>query len=185
VDVLRFPTVPRPAAEEDTAAYVRQLTNCQSQLYAYIVTVLGRVQGADDILQETNLVLWHKSAEFDHDRPFLAWAFGCARMQVMAWRKRQACSRLVFDDSLFELLAEQQEERASEAEFEREALERCLEKLTPGHRELIDCCYQREESVQGIAAKLGRTANVVSVTLHRIRRILLTCVQSRLGRSAS
>ena len=62
-----------------------------------------------------------------------------------------------------------------------DALEACLGKLPTGWRELVDASYRRGEAVQDIAARQGRAAGVVSVTLFRIRKTLLDCVRSRLA----
>ena len=42
------------------AQTVQRITECQRRLYAYILTLLPGTQQADDVLQETNLVLWAK-----------------------------------------------------------------------------------------------------------------------------
>ncbi|MEJ6582113.1 MAG: sigma factor [Akkermansiaceae bacterium] len=74
--------------------FVKLLTNNQSALYAFIVSRMGSVDQANDVLQEANLKLCKKADEFDSERPFLAWAFTFARFEVMAWRKKQQRSRL-------------------------------------------------------------------------------------------
>ena len=78
-----------------TPAFVGHLTGCQSLLYGFICALLGGAEGAGDVLQETNIVLWNKAHEYDPARPFLPWAYTFARFQVMAWRKKQSRSRLV------------------------------------------------------------------------------------------
>ena len=60
--------------------------------------MLGDVDQANEVLQETNLVLWRKSDEFQSGSDFKAWSFRVAHFQVMAFRQRQIRDRLVFDD---------------------------------------------------------------------------------------
>src|SRR5581483_4583915 len=95
----RTPPGPSPA-------FLLQLTSHQSTLYAAVVAMMGGAEGAHDVLQETNAALLEKADEYDPARPFVAWAVGFARMQVMAWRKRLTRDRLVFDDELFAVLAD-------------------------------------------------------------------------------
>src|SRR5687767_1427938 len=112
-----------------TPAFVGHLTGCQSSLYVFISALLGGAEGAADVLQETNIVLWNKAGEFDPSRPFLPWAYKFARFQVMAWRKKQSRSRLVLDDDLIARVAEEFETKDGGADRQLDALEKCLNNL--------------------------------------------------------
>ncbi len=169
---------PLPA---QTPAFVQHLTGCQSALYAFITSLLGGVEGVRDVLQETNLVLWNKAAEFDTSRPFLPWAFTFARYQVMAWRKKQSRDRLVLDDDLLEQVAIEFETGDGSSENQLEALETCMGKLAPAQRQLVDRRYAQGEGVAEIARLLGREENVVSANLYRIRRALMRCMEATMG----
>jgi RNA polymerase sigma-70 factor (ECF subfamily) len=132
-------------------------------------------------LQETNLVLWDKSHEYDPSRPFLPWAYRIAHFQVLAYRKRCARSRLVFDERLLNEVAQEFLGRDEDHDRRLEALGDCMEKLSERRRELLDRRYQCGESVDQIAAGLHKPPNVVSASLYRIRKALLECIESRLA----
>jgi RNA polymerase sigma-70 factor (ECF subfamily) len=163
------------------AEFALQLTSHQSTLYAAIAALLGGVEGAHDVLQETNVVLLEKAAEYDPARPFVPWALTFARFQVMAWRKRQARDRLVLNDELFAVLADRLTIDAAPPNRRLDAIETCLQKLQPESRKLVDARYVQGETVQAMAARLGRSVNVVSVALFRIRKALLDCVRATLA----
>src|SRR3954468_15193737 len=55
--------------------FVRLLTDCQSRLYAYILSILPNSSAARDVLAEANIKLWRKWQEFEQDRDFATWAF--------------------------------------------------------------------------------------------------------------
>jgi RNA polymerase sigma-70 factor (ECF subfamily) len=167
-----------------TPVFVGHLTGCQSALYAYISALLGGAEGAGDVLQETNIVLWNKAADYDPARPFLPWAYTFARFQVMAWRKKQSRDRLVLDDDLLDRVADDFRALDVTAENQLEALEGCLSKLAPSQRELLDSRYMRGEPVNEIAARMDRDENVVSANLYRIRRTLMKCVETALRQEA-
>jgi hypothetical protein len=59
--------------------FMTQITRAQRQLHAFILSMVWNATDADDVLQQTNLVLWEKSAEFDASRPFLPWAMRFAQ----------------------------------------------------------------------------------------------------------
>ena len=53
---------------EAAEQFVERLGSCQDRLFAYILMLLSNRDAALDVLQETNLVLWRKAAEFDRSR---------------------------------------------------------------------------------------------------------------------
>jgi RNA polymerase sigma-70 factor (ECF subfamily) len=161
-----------------TPEFVQHLTASQSALYAFIVSLLGGVNDANDVLQETNMKLCRKCSEYDPAQPFLRWAYAFARFEVMACRKTKQRSRLVLDDSLVEMLAAEMDASAEEADSRLKILESCMERLSPRQRELIAARYGRGEAVQDIAARLSRPENAMAALFYRLRKLLADCVQS-------
>jgi RNA polymerase sigma-70 factor (ECF subfamily) len=157
------------------------LTGTQSRLYAYICSLMGAAVGARDVLQETNLVLWDKAQEYDPARPFLPWAYRIAFLQVRAYRKKCARSRLVFDDQLVSELAEDFVRRDMDHDRRLEALEDCVGKLPGPRRQILDRRYRHGESVDQIARRLRKAPNVVAASLYRLRKSLQECIESKLA----
>jgi RNA polymerase sigma-70 factor (ECF subfamily) len=170
-----------PARPGPTPDFLLLLTSHQSTLYAAITALLGGAEGAHDVLQETNLVLLEKAADYDRSRPFVPWALTFARFQVLAWRKRQSRDRLVLNDDLFAVLADRLTADSLPPNRRLDALEKCLNKLPRDSRGLVDARYVRDEPVQDIAARLGMSASAVSVALFRVRKALRDCVQAALA----
>ena len=93
-------------SEEDRQQkFVVQLTEHQNRVYGYIFSMLGDHTVAADVLQETNLVLWRRSAEWIPDAPFLPWAFTVARFQVLAHVRDRKRERCLLDIELVEALS--------------------------------------------------------------------------------
>jgi RNA polymerase sigma-70 factor (ECF subfamily) len=172
---------PRDPARGRTSEFMQLLTGSQSRLYAYICSLLGVAEGARDVLQETNLALWDKAEDYDPARPFLPWAYRVAYLQVLAYRKKCARSRLVFDERLVSELAEQSLRRDADHDRRLEALGHCVEQLPGPGREILDRRYRQGESVDQIAGRLRKAPNVIAARLYRIRKLLLECVESRLA----
>ncbi|PQJ27627.1 hypothetical protein BSZ32_03355 [Rubritalea profundi] len=70
----------RPPQQE--AVFIGEITRIQSQLRAYIISLMPGASGAEDVLQETNLVLWEKRAKFEQGTNFRAWVCAIARLEV-------------------------------------------------------------------------------------------------------
>lgn len=166
---------------DNTEAFVRQLTENQTRLYGYVYSLIGDHSRAADVVQETNLVLWRKLAEFTPGKPFLPWAFAVARFQVMAHLRDHKRDRLLLDAALAEVLSTEAQRQAEEVDAVRAALRACMQRLTPEHRNLVEHRYIRSASVAEVAAAAERTAGATKVALLRIRRQLAECVQERMA----
>jgi RNA polymerase sigma-70 factor (ECF subfamily) len=174
-----------PNTSGPTPEFVQLLTASQSALYAFIVSLLGGVNDAHDVLQETNMKLCRKCAEYDPQQPFLRWAYAFARFEVMACRKRMQRSRLVLDDDLLETMAAELEESSEDADQRLKILENCMQRLSPRQQELISARYGRGEAVQDIATRLSRPENAMAALFYRLRKLLADCAQSILGKEAT
>jgi len=168
---------PAPAPSPE---YLAKVTAAQRPLYGLIMTLVRRAADADDVLQETNLVLWRKAAEYDPAREFLPWAMQIARIQSRSHlSKRQ---RLPLADSdLLDRIAAAAVAAQGRAEERRLALEGCLQKLPEKHRMLVASRYTPGASVNAIAATRATQPKAVSEMLRRIRRTLLDCIERTLA----
>jgi RNA polymerase sigma-70 factor (ECF subfamily) len=167
---------------EHNAAMVRLITNAQPTLYRFIRSLLPDLNAAQDVLQEANLILWRKADEFRPELNFIAWACTIARYQVLAYRRDRSREQQVFDQSLFDELADEAAERlANRAGGQLEALERCLQKLSPREREFIEERYAEGGSVKTMAERGRSTVNAVSRKLFRLRQVLRKCVEQSLA----
>lgn len=167
----------RPPSEE----FVQQFTVHQRRLYLFILSQLASTQDAEEVLQETNLVIWSKYHQFDVKTNFFAWAARIATYEILKHRQRRRSDKLRFSDEFVEAVSRDVQERSDEFEQRRAALELCLQKLRPDDRQLIHQRYQPGNRGKHLAADLGRPANSVYQSLGRIRRSLLECIQRRLA----
>jgi len=160
--------------------FVAQLTAAQTAIHAYLMSLVLDPVEAEDLLQETNLMLWRKAEEFEAGTNFTAWACTIAHYKVREWRRSKARDRHEFNDALLDRVAARAQDRADEADQRRHALNHCLRKLAPDQREMIESRYGPGGSVSALAAALGRPAGSVSQTLYRIRQTLLECIRRTL-----
>lgn len=164
--------------------YVQSIIAIQTRLYAYLLTLLGDTEAADDVLQETNVVLCRKAEEFSSGTNFEAWAFQIARFQCMAhWRIRRR-ERLVFDSDALDQLASSIEQQLASTDLRTAALRRCLNELPRQQRSLIEERYSGcHNPVRQMSERLGRSEGAISQSLHRVRLRLLKCMQSRMAQT--
>ncbi|MCM2369981.1 sigma-70 family RNA polymerase sigma factor [Aporhodopirellula aestuarii] len=163
--------------------FVRELTRSQNRLYGFVRCLLFDPKDVEDVLQDVNVVLLRKHEEFEIGTNFWAWASTVARFQVLTYCKRLGRDRLVFDDSLLELIASDVGEMSGEIDDRMEVLQGCMEKLPTPQRQLLSMRYEPDSSLSVIAESLDRTVGSVRQALFRIRESLLGCVQQNLKTS--
>jgi RNA polymerase sigma-70 factor (ECF subfamily) len=165
--------------------FIVELTANQNRLFAYILSLVGNRELAKDLLQQANLVLWHKSDEFEPGSNFVGWAFKIAYFEVLAHRKRVGRDRHIFDDNLFELVADALTDVDSDYQARLAALSRCLAKLAPEQSDLIHRRYTLEQPIQLMAEELDRGVSAIKSALRRIRGVLVGCIDREISMGES
>jgi RNA polymerase sigma-70 factor (ECF subfamily) len=161
----------------DPEAFIELMTQYQGRLYVYILSLIGDPDRANDVLQETNIVLWKESRQFAAGTNFKAWAFRIAHFQSMAHRQRQLRDKVVFSDEVVARLAIESKELDASYEQRAASLGRCLEKIQPRSREALRLRYAEGIAVKVMATKMNSTSNAVSQLLFRARQWLIECVK--------
>jgi RNA polymerase sigma-70 factor (ECF subfamily) len=139
-----------------------------------------RSSDVEDVLQEVNSVLWEKAGEFQTGTDFWAWASQIARFKALNHIRKYSRDRLVFDENLLRELADLADQRLSQLDDRRDALERCLNALPPPQRQLIDMRYAGGHAIESIAGIIGRPQASIRQTLFRVRQALSACIESKL-----
>ena len=135
---------------------------------------------ADEVLQETSLVLFRRFDEYDEQRPFVAWALGVARFQVLSLNRDAARSRVAFDTELLVRFTETWGELAPGASDRSLSLQDCIQRLAARARQMVRLRYYDELTAEEIARQIGGTGAAVRVALQRIRQQLRECVERQL-----
>ena len=70
--------------KESSDEFIVRLVGCQNRLYAYVYSLMPNAEQARDVVQEANLIIWRKAAEFEAGTNFEAWACKIAYFEVLA-----------------------------------------------------------------------------------------------------
>jgi RNA polymerase sigma-70 factor (ECF subfamily) len=162
--------------------FTRLWAECQRPVYLYAMSLLFNAADADEVLQETNMILWRKFDQYQPGTDFLSWAYAIAHYEVMKVRQQRARDRRLFSDDFLEVLAAPLQRSADHLETRRVALASCLGRLRDGDRELLLRRYQRGATTRDVAAAMGRSVGGTRKTLHRVRAALAACVRRTLAR---
>jgi RNA polymerase sigma-70 factor (ECF subfamily) len=167
----------QPSAEA-TELFTRLFAANQRRIYGLIRSLVINPADVEEIFQESVTVLWRKFGTFEPGTDFVAWSLKVARLQVMAFRKKAPrAGSLVFSAALLDQLADEVESLQPEVQPRKEALRRCMAKLSADDRQLIDLRYESEVSPQKLAEQVGVSVATVYRTLGRIHDRLLACIR--------
>jgi RNA polymerase sigma-70 factor (ECF subfamily) len=160
--------------------FIRLFTQSQRPLYLFILPLVHSVQDAEEVLQESNVVILSKWYQFEPGTNFLAWCRAIARLEVFRFRRGRHHRLQLLDDDVIEMLAEKMNDQPVNTEQQRDALADCISKLREADQDLIRRRYAAGSTGDDVAHQLGRPANSVYQSLGRVRRVLLECVRRKL-----
>jgi RNA polymerase sigma-70 factor, ECF subfamily len=144
----------------------------QYRLVRYLIYLLGRRDGVDDLVQETWLRVLERGSSYDGHSRFEPWLFRVARnIAIDAMRKGRTLSLDSDEDDVrvrpspasdgpspFTLAA-----RTEDAD----RLARSLQTLEPVHREALVLRFQEDLSLQEISAIVGAPVSTVASRIYR------------------
>jgi RNA polymerase sigma-70 factor, ECF subfamily len=154
----------------------------QSEIYAYIFSVVRNWEDADDLFQSVCLVLWSKFESFRVNSSFFAWARRTARITVCNFLRHKQLERYASEELLTALTETEIPPRGDDSEFYLAALRRCKEKLSATDEELLKLRYVEDLGSRQLADRLHRPQRSVSNSLARVQRWLFECIQLELVR---
>lgn len=168
----------KPSSERK-AEFVELIAQYQGQIYGFICAMVRNRADAQDIQQQTLLVLWRKFHQFQQGTNFLAWAFQVAQIEVRRFRSTRQAVGVHLSEQVLSLVAESmvKDDREDLFEARKSALAECLNKLSAPDHELINQVYGGRKRVNDVAAESGRVPQSVTNSLRRIRRRLFECIE--------
>jgi len=161
--------------------YLKLVTSHQASIYGYIRSLAPNAD-IEDILQETNLVLWNKADTFEPGTNFKAFAFHIAHLKTLeslrAFRRREW---LVFDSDLLNEIAARQSASFLSDDSKQAALRECMRGLKAEERGLLHSRYSLRKPVNEIAREHSRSEGAMQQLFFRIRTALRSCIEQRMG----
>src|SRR6478735_6785846 len=119
-------TIVEPTVDQESQKQLMALmTRHQRQIFSYIYVLVPRRHDAEDLLQETSLVICEKFHEFKPGTDFVAWACQIAYWRVRYSRQKFARSKVLFDQDVLDSVAATTASLSSEIDERHEALAHC------------------------------------------------------------
>ncbi len=166
---------------EDPAAAQQQFLSLflrsEREVFRYVAALVPNVADAEDIVQQTAVVLWEKFHAYDPRQPFTPWACRFALNKTRQWMERKQRWQALLEGGLAEELVLRREELRPEIDSRLRHLESCLGKLPDAQLSLVEGYYYRRDGIEKLAASSGRTVAATYKMLQRVRLALQTCIE--------
>lgn len=163
-----------------TEEFVRLLGHTRRHRFAYLMSLMNDRNDVEEVLQETDLVLWRKFDDFELGTNFTAWSCRVAFNQMRAWRQKQHRSRLQFSNEFLDAVATHLDTQTERYDQRLETLRACVRSLPDRHQQLIQQRYTDGDKIESIAARTGRSLDAIYRMLSRIRDSLRDCVSRKM-----
>jgi DNA-directed RNA polymerase specialized sigma24 family protein len=106
-----------------TQEFLELLTHHDRALGVYVYSMVPQLHDADDILQQTKMILWRCFDQFETGTNFLAWARKTAFHQVLTHRRQKKREATPLSDEILELLHDEVSKLSDSGDRRRDALE--------------------------------------------------------------
>lgn len=165
-----------PTALEHAAA---EFMAGRHRLLAFVLGLVRDPHLAEDVFQEVCAKAVARAGEFESVAHVVSWARVAGRNRAIDILRTRDGRHVGLSEELLAVLAEEWPRRA-EVDAMHDALEHCLEELTPNNRELLRLRYFEQRPCAEVAEQMGRKLETVYQALARLHRALGDCVRGRL-----
>jgi RNA polymerase sigma-70 factor (ECF subfamily) len=171
-------------ARGDKGAMRVLYTRHSLRIYRFILRLTGNTSLSEDLVSEVFLYVWRQADAFEAKSRVSTWLLAIARYKAFSALRRRSDERL--DDATVAVI----EDPADDPEIafhgrQRSALVgKCLMKLAPAHRQVIDLVYYHEKSIDEVAQIVGIPANTVKTRMFYARtRMAELLAEAGVGRA--
>jgi len=193
--VIKLPSVPRTpcqasvpkpsddalivsVATGDRRAMVSLFMRHNVRVHRFVMRLTGKTSIAEDVVSEVFLDVWRGAADFSGKSNVSTWLLGIARNKTMTVLRRRTEMALDYDVAA-ELVDDADDPEVAADRASRGAVvRRCLMRLPPPLREIVDLIYYHEKTVAEVAQIVGIPPGTVKTRMFHARSRLHEMLQN-------
>lgn len=161
--------------------FMRLYSNAYPKIFRFILTLIPCRNDADEIMQETSLVLWRKFGEYQIEGNFTRWACGIARIEVLRLMDRKKRFAALFDEQLLAQIAATHAKYEELLEIRREFLMQCKHQLPEKDLYLLQLIYESDHGAKTAASIMSQPLSTIYRHLDHIRNALFRCIERKMN----
>ncbi|RJF74277.1 sigma-70 family RNA polymerase sigma factor [Rhodopseudomonas palustris] len=174
-------------ADEDLIARIAQGDRMAMQVlygrhhvrvFRFGLRLVRNEQIAEELISEVFLDVWRQAGKFEGRSSVSTWLLAITRFKALSALRRRKDAEL--DDEAAAAIEDPSDdpEVTVQKKDTGDVLRKCLEGLSPDHREIIDLVYYHEKSVEEVATIVGIPENTVKTRLFYARKKLADLLQA-------
>lgn len=175
---------PPEGDEAHTAAVQGLFLQYQPAIRGYILSIVPDFSLADDVVQETFLVVSRKAGSFELGTSFPAWVKTIARYKALEAIRAGKKKFESLSDEVIDALSTERYDFGTNVDSRLSLLAKCIEELAPQAKRSIHLRYQNDHLPPEIASRMSCTTQSINVTLSRARSFLRDCVLRKMAQAS-
>lgn len=141
------------------------------RVYRFVSRLTGNAALAEDIVSEVFLDVWRQANLFEKKSKVLTWLLTIARYKALSAMRRRNWELPLNDETAAAIVDTSADPEAAAHQSNRsDIIRRCLNRLSPAHREIIDLVYFHENSISEVAQIVGIPAGTVKTRMYYARK---------------
>jgi len=159
----------RLMADEDKRAVKLLYMRHHDRLRRFVTRLTGNESTAEEVVNEVFLDAWRHAHQFEGRSQVATWLMSIARFRAISECRRRSEAQL--DERAAEVIEDPSDTPAIAMDKRQRSdiLQKCLAKLTPLHREVINLIYYQGKKVEEVAQFTGAPINTVKTRMHHAR----------------
>jgi RNA polymerase sigma-70 factor, ECF subfamily len=140
------------------------------RIYRFILRRVGNSALAEDIVSEVFLEVWRGAGRFKAESQVATWLLAIARHKAISALRRRSEAQL--DDHMAAAIEDpcDDPETHTGQKDRCEIIQKCLKRLSPHHREIIDLVYYHEKTVREAAQIVGVPEGTAKTRMFHARK---------------
>lgn len=165
-------------ASRDERALVELHRLLARRIHAFAWQRLRNDEGAQTVVVDTLHEVWKSAARFRGESLVTTWVLGIARYKSLEQGRQQSPDADDIDDHTDSLAAEVDDGETTLSRWqEADQVRRCLQQLTPAHRECMQLVYYEGLGLADVAQVQQVPEGTVKTRLFHARRQMRSCVE--------
>ena len=155
--------------DEDKRALKMLYMRHHDRVRRFVTRLTGNESTAEEVVNEVFLEVWRHAGEFEGRSQVATWLMSIARFKAISECRRRSEAQL---DERSAAIIEDPSDTPAVSMDKRERsdiLQRCLGRLTPPHREVINLIYYQGRKIEEVAQSTGAPINTIKTRMHHAR----------------
>jgi RNA polymerase sigma-70 factor, ECF subfamily len=156
-------------ADQDKRALKLLYLRHHDRVRRFVMRLTGNETVAEEVVNEVFLEAWRHAGEFEGRSQVATWLMSIARFKAISECRRRSEAQL--DDRTAAVIEDLSDTPSTSMEKRQRSdiLQKCLAKLTPIHREVINMIYYQGKKIEEVAQFTGAPVSTIKTRMHYAR----------------